>query len=88
MLSTPPSPVRRSEGTTREGLLSCFLLLFFFHISKVRRQALSSLSTIGTEMEANALLLSDRVTVLNSELILQKPGYNRPIPGRRTREFS
>ena len=84
----PPSPVRRSERDHQGRAPVLFSFAIFFHISKVRRQALSSLSTIGTDMETNALLLNDRITVLNSELILQKPGYNHPISGRRAREFS
>lgn len=87
MLSTHPPQSGEMRGNTREGLLSCPLLLFFFQISKVRRQTLSSLSSFGAEKEANALLLSNRVTILNSELILQSPGHNHLIPGRRAKEF-
>lgn len=83
-----PSPVRRNEREHqgRALVLSSFAI-FFFQISKVRRQTLSSLSSFGAEKEANALLLSNRVTILNSELILQNPGHNHLIPGRRAKEF-
>lgn len=84
-----PSPVRRNERKHQRWalVLSSFAVFFFFQISKVRRQTLSSLSSFGSEMEANALLLSNRVRILNSELILQNQGYNHLIPGRRAKEF-
>lgn len=75
------------EGTPGKGSCPVLFCYFFFQISKVRRQTLSSLSSFGAEKEANALLLSNRVTILNSELILQNPGHNHLIPGRRAKEF-
>lgn len=87
MLSTHPPQSGEMRGNTREGLLSCPLLLFFFRSAKSGGRLCHHCPVFGAEKEANALLLSNRVTILNSELILQSPGHNHLIPGRRTKEF-